>query len=74
MSAQRTPKGEVDRGDGAYGDSIVTAARFLLDRCVLEQSKGGLAKGFSGFPSYITAAKVRYTLLCEGKLTGLKCH
>ncbi|KAI4111840.1 MAG: hypothetical protein LQ339_000299 [Xanthoria mediterranea] len=38
---------EGDRGDDAYGDSVVEAARHVLESCVRPASRGGFARLFS---------------------------
>lgn len=47
MNAARSPSGQTDSGDDAYGDSIIEAARTVLDICVKRTSRGGRVKGFS---------------------------
>lgn len=41
---------EGDRGDDAYGDSVVEAARHVLESCVKPVSRGGFARLFSESP------------------------
>ncbi len=41
---------EGDRGDDAYGDSVVEAARHVLEKCVRPASRGGFARLFSESP------------------------
>ena len=49
MDPQRTPKGETDLGDDAYGDSVIEAARLVLDNCVKHTLEPGLVRRFSEF-------------------------
>ncbi|KAL8665144.1 MAG: hypothetical protein Q9168_007772 [Polycauliona sp. 1 TL-2023] len=51
MEAVRTPGGQRDMGDDAYGDSIIEAASYVLDDCVRRTARGGWAKGFSELPT-----------------------
>ena len=57
MDPQRTPSGEIDSGDDAYGDSIIEAARYILDDCVKLTHKGGKVRGFSEFFSILMTIK-----------------
>lgn len=47
MDPERAPTGHLDIGDDAYGDSILEAARHVLDTCVRETNRGGWAQRFS---------------------------
>lgn len=49
MDPQRTPKGETDDGDHAYGDSVIEAARLVLDNCVKHDQYAGLVRDFGEF-------------------------
>lgn len=50
MAPERTPLGMVDRGDDAYGNSIIEAARYIQDGCTQLLNKGGTTTGFSKSP------------------------
>ncbi|CAL8576828.1 hypothetical protein XPA_002693 [Xanthoria parietina] len=47
MEAERAPSGQRDIGDDAYGNSILEAARHVLDTCVRGTNRGGWVKKFS---------------------------
>ncbi|KAL8649861.1 MAG: hypothetical protein Q9226_005405 [Calogaya cf. arnoldii] len=47
MDAERFPSGQRDLGDDAYADSVLEAARHVLDTCVRETKRGGWVKRFS---------------------------
>lgn len=51
MDAARTPSGQRDMGDDTYGNSILEAARYVLDSCVRQTSRGGWVKRFSESPA-----------------------
>lgn len=47
MDAERAPSGQRDIGDDAYGNSILEAARYVLDTCVRQTNRAGWVKKFS---------------------------
>ncbi|KAL8851113.1 MAG: hypothetical protein Q9221_003916 [Calogaya cf. arnoldii] len=47
MDAVRIPSGQPDLGDDAYADSVIEAARHVLDTCVKHTNRGGWVKRFS---------------------------
>ncbi|KAL8711196.1 MAG: hypothetical protein Q9220_004341 [cf. Caloplaca sp. 1 TL-2023] len=47
MDAKRTPRGQIDQGDRAYGSSVIEAARYVLDGCVKPRGRSGYATQFS---------------------------
>ena len=66
MDAARTPSGQTDTGDDVYGDSIIEAAREVLDSCVKITGRGGKARHFSkSLTAAILAVKHHHSLLCH---------
>lgn len=53
MEAKRFPSGQRDTGDDAYGDSIIEAARYVLDTCVKQTNRGGRTNRFSELPTSV---------------------
>lgn len=60
MDAERTPSGQRDMGDDAYGNSIVEAARYVLETCVRQMNRGGWVKRFSELPAIASMAVGRF--------------
>lgn len=58
MDPIQFPRGQDDTGDDAYSDSIIEAARRILEGCVRPTDRGGIAESFSESPmtiyNYIT--------------------
>ncbi|KAL8753014.1 MAG: hypothetical protein Q9199_005344 [Rusavskia elegans] len=61
MDAERTPSGQRDMGDDSYGDSIVEAARHVLETCVRQTNRGGWVKRFTPSPPLDQAFKDKVT-------------
>ena len=50
MDPKRFPSGQRDTGDDAHADSIIEAARYVLDTCVKQTNRGGWTERFSELP------------------------
>ncbi|KAL9023010.1 MAG: hypothetical protein Q9180_008440, partial [Flavoplaca navasiana] len=60
LDPKRFPSGQRDTGDDAYGDSIIEAARYVLDTCVKQTNRGGRINRFSELPTPVPMTVVQY--------------